>query len=162
MGEILDIVVEVLKTDEDQGTQALESLIELTQSFGEIWNASSEKLLYVCSQVMSNNDFEDKPRESALEIITTIAEENPKTLKDQLASLKTHVFPAICLMLTKVKHEDDLDQWFDEPEEEILNASDISSQAAEAVERLAGRLGEKTTIACCTTIINEAVKKPEW
>ena len=47
MGEILDIVVEVLKTDEDQGTQALESLIELTQSFGEIWNASSEKLLYV-------------------------------------------------------------------------------------------------------------------
>ena len=41
MGEILDIVVEVLKTDEDQGTQALESLIELTQSFGEIWNASS-------------------------------------------------------------------------------------------------------------------------
>ena len=30
MGEILDIVVEVLKSDEDQGTQALESLIELT------------------------------------------------------------------------------------------------------------------------------------
>ena len=65
-------------------------------------------------------------------------------------------------MLTKVKFEDDLDQWYDEPEEEILNASDISSQAAEAVERLAGRLGEKTTIACTTTIINEAVKKTEW
>ena len=82
MAGLLDVVVEVLKTDEEQGTAALESLIELTQAFGEIWKDSSEKLLYVCSEVMRNNEFEDKPRESALEIITTIGEENPKTLKD--------------------------------------------------------------------------------
>ena len=111
---------------------------------------------------MRNNDFDDKPRESALEIITTIGEENPKTLKDQLESMKSHLFPAICIMLTQMKLQDELDEWFDEPEEDILTASDMASKAAEAVERLADRLGEKTTLACCTTIINEAVKKQEW
>ena len=162
MSELLDIVVEVLKTDEAQGTSALESLIELTASFGEIWKDSSEKLLYVCAEVMRNNDFENKPRESALEIITTIGEENPKTLKDQLESLKAHVFPAICIMLTQVQLQEELEEWFDEPEEEILTASDMAAVAAESVERLAERLGEKTTLACCTTMINEAVKKEEW
>ena len=162
MSGLLDIVVEVLQTDEEQGTTALESLIELTQSFGEIWKDSSEKLLYVCSEVMRNNDFEEKPRESALEIITTIAEENPKTLKDQLESLKSHVFPSICIMLTQVKLQDELDEWYNQPEEDILTASDMAASTAEAIERLADRLGEKTILACCTTIINEAVKKEEW
>jgi len=162
MSELLDIVVEVLQTDEEQGTSALESLIELTSSFGEIWKDSSEKLLYVCSEVMRNNDFEDKPRESALEIITTISEENPKTLKDQIDSLKANVFPAIGIMLTQVKLQDALEEWYDEPEEELLTASDVAALTAEAVERLADRLGEKTTLACCTTMINEAVKKEEW
>ena len=111
---------------------------------------------------MRNNDFEDKPRESALEIITTIGEENPKTLKDKLEILKTSVFPAICIMLTQLKLQDELDEWYDQPEEELFTASDISTMTADSIERLADRLGEKTTLACCTTMINEAVKKEEW
>lgn len=35
---ILDIVIEVLRTDEENGKQSLESLIELTEMHGEIWS----------------------------------------------------------------------------------------------------------------------------
>lgn len=62
MNGLLDIVVEVLQKDEEQGKESLETLIELTSTFGEIWNDSTEKLIFVCSEVMKNTDFEDGPR----------------------------------------------------------------------------------------------------
>ena len=39
MTNLLDIIVEVLQADEEQGKESLEALIELTNLFGEIWNA---------------------------------------------------------------------------------------------------------------------------
>ena len=49
MDGILDVVIEVLRTDEDKGKASLESMIELTQSHGEIWTKVAEKLLFVVS-----------------------------------------------------------------------------------------------------------------
>lgn len=57
---------------------------------------------------MKNKDFEDSTRDTALEIISTIAEENPKMLKSLGANIQTCLFPAIAIMLTTVTHEDDL------------------------------------------------------
>lgn len=37
MNNLLDIVIENLKTDEAQGRSSLESLIDLTSSYSEIW-----------------------------------------------------------------------------------------------------------------------------
>ena len=49
MDWILDIVIEVLRSDEDKGKNSLESLIELTSSHGEIWNKVLPKLVFVVS-----------------------------------------------------------------------------------------------------------------
>lgn len=49
MDGLLDIVIDVLRTDEEQGKASLESLIELTQSHGEIWSKVVQKLLFVVS-----------------------------------------------------------------------------------------------------------------
>lgn len=38
---------------------------------------------------MKNRDFEDGTRESALEIIGTVAEAHPKLLKDNVETMKT-------------------------------------------------------------------------
>lgn len=78
----LDVVIEVLKTDEEEGCQSLESLIELTQSYAEIWTSCIGKLLFVCSEIMRTVSFESSSRQSALEIISTMAEANPKMLRD--------------------------------------------------------------------------------
>jgi hypothetical protein len=40
MGQLIDLVILVLKTNEDEGKASLSSLIELTQSYGEIWGSN--------------------------------------------------------------------------------------------------------------------------
>ncbi len=52
MDWILDVVIDVLRSDEDKGKASLESLIELTESHGEIWSKVIAKLIYVVSQVI--------------------------------------------------------------------------------------------------------------
>lgn len=52
MDGILDVVIEVLRSDEDQGKASLESMIELTQSHGEIWGKVTEKLIFVIAQIV--------------------------------------------------------------------------------------------------------------
>ena len=37
MASLLDIIVEVIQADEEQGKESLEAMIELTNLFGEIW-----------------------------------------------------------------------------------------------------------------------------
>lgn len=37
MPELLDVVIEVLKADESEGQASLQSLIELTQTYAELW-----------------------------------------------------------------------------------------------------------------------------
>jgi len=46
---LLDVIVEALHKDEDQGRQALESLGELTSAHPECWKTSTTKLLSVTS-----------------------------------------------------------------------------------------------------------------
>lgn len=47
--QILSVVVEALKENEDQGRLALESMQELTNSFPEIWKQAAAQLVNVIS-----------------------------------------------------------------------------------------------------------------
>lgn len=82
MESLLDVVIQVLQTDETEGQTSLESLIELTQMYSDIWQGCVIKLVYVCSEIMKNKNFEQATRQSAIEIISTLAEANPKMLRD--------------------------------------------------------------------------------
>ena len=162
MGSLLDIIVEVIQADEEQGKESLEAMIELTNLFGEIWKDCGQKLIFVSSEVMKNKDFEDGTRESALEIIISVAEAHPKLLKENIETMKSQFFPSLCVMMTKLENEDDLDAWYKEEEEDIFLNNDIASHAAESLERLTQKVGESMTIQCCTQLINEMVKDPAW
>lgn len=48
---LLNVIVEALHQDEDQGRSALESLCELTSAHPECWKTETPKLLNVTSQV---------------------------------------------------------------------------------------------------------------
>lgn len=154
---LLDVVIQVLLTAEEEGKASLESLIELTQSYAEIWSQSIGKLIYVCSEIMKNKNFDIAPRQSALEIITTLTESSPKLLRDQITHLKSDLFPALCIMITQPELEDDLQEWADQPDQQVREKQDPASVATDALERLASQLGEKTTIQCSSQIIYESV-----
>jgi hypothetical protein len=44
---LLDVIIEALQADEDQGRNALESLCELTSAHPECWKSATSKLLNV-------------------------------------------------------------------------------------------------------------------
>lgn len=151
MEPLINLVIEVLKTSEDEGKASLQSLIELSQSYPEIWQDTIKTLVFVCSDVMKATTFDESTRQTALEIISTISEQAPKMLRNQSDCLKEHFFPAIFMMLVEV--EDNIADWAAQDEEEIHGKDDISSIAAEALDRLSDILGEKTMLACSTQII---------
>lgn len=62
MDWILDVVIDVLRSDEEKGKASLESLIDLTQTHGEIWSQVMPKLIFVVSQIIQNKNFEDSTR----------------------------------------------------------------------------------------------------
>ena len=62
MEGLLDVVIQVMQSDETQGQASLESMIELTHSHGDIWADCMPKLIFIISQVMTNKDFEDATR----------------------------------------------------------------------------------------------------
>ena len=55
-----------------------------------------------------------------------------------------------------------MEAWFEVPEEDIIASNDLASHAAESLERLADRIGEKTALACTTQLINESIKHADW
>jgi hypothetical protein len=112
---------------------------------------------------MKTNQFETTTRQSALELVSTLAEANAKMIRDQSKTLQEHFFPAVFVMLTQVEDEDDLQAWADKPEEEIHGKDDASSIAAEALERLADLLGQNTMINCTSALIFQGVNnKDSW
>lgn len=44
--------------------------------------------------------------------------------------------------MTKLEHEDDLEAWYNVPEEDIFLSNDIASHGAESLERLSSKVGE--------------------
>lgn len=112
---------------------------------------------------MSNSNFEDETRQSALEIISTLAENSPQVLRENQDDLKEHFFAAIAQMLTEPTNVDDPEAWAAEIEEEELQAkNDPCSVASEALARISDDLGEKTTIACVTDLIKQAISNEKW
>ena len=65
-----------------------------------MWTNCIEKLIFIVSEVMKNKDFEIATRQSALEIIGSLAESYPVLLKKVPEKLKTEFLPALCVMLT--------------------------------------------------------------
>lgn len=63
MGSLLDMVVEVLRNDEDKGRSAIDSMIELSQYHGEIWSLVIDKLIFVVSEIIKNESFENSTRQ---------------------------------------------------------------------------------------------------
>ena len=100
MEGLLDVVIAVMQQDEQQGQASLESMIELTQLHGDVWADCLSKLIFVVTQIMKNREFEDATRQSALELVNTIAENMSATLRKHQSDLNEHLFPAIAFMMT--------------------------------------------------------------
>ena len=162
MEGLLDVVIAVMQQDEQQGQASLESMIELTQLHGDVWTDCLSKLIFVVTQIMKNREFEEATRQSALELVNTVAENMAATLRKHQSDLNEHLFPAMAYMMTEIVNEDDIEAWYAEEDTELQAKNDPASVAADSLQRLSVYLGEKTTLACTTNLIKAAIDSPNW
>ena len=102
---LLDVVVEALHQDEEQGRQALESLGELTSAHPECWKTGTAKLLNVTAQVAQQKTFEDGTRSAAIEVVLSLSGAMPAPIR-KAPELKTIFYPALTKMLMEVTEDD--------------------------------------------------------
>lgn len=67
-------MIESLVHDERKGREAIESLVELSEVYSELWEQHLELLARVCTEAMSNDDFEDATRGTAMNLILTVVD----------------------------------------------------------------------------------------
>ena len=133
MEGLLDVVIAVMQQDETQGQASLESMIELTQLHGDVWTDCLSKLIFVVTQIMKNREFEEATRQSALELVNTVAENMAATLRKHQSDLNEHLFPAMAFMMTEIVHEDDIEAWYEEEDTELQAKNDPASVAADSL-----------------------------
>jgi len=157
--ELLKLVTEALKADEDKGRSALESMQELTTAHPEVWKANAQQLIQVVSEVAAYKDFEEGTRAAAIEVGLALAEEMPATLRKQQESTKQFI-GSLVNMLMEV--EEDETTWAENVEDENKVSNDVVSVASSALARFAEAIGEKTTLATCQAMILQFVGSDIW
>lgn len=99
------------------------------------------------SEIMKADNFEAATRQSAVEIISTLAEEMASMLRKQAESIKEHLFPAIFQMIAEPDLQQELEEWYVQENVEDIAKNDPSSVAKTALDRIATAIGEKQTLA---------------
>ena len=155
--QILNTVVEALKENEDQGRLARESMQELTNTCPEIWKKSTNQLVNVVSQVITQKSFENGTRSAATEVVLALSSQMPASLR-KIDETRTMLIPALVQMLAEVEEDNQI--WAESIEEKdgAVSSTDPHNVAINAINCLSNDLGEKTIMAPCSGLIQTLIK----
>lgn len=159
MPKILNTVVDALKADEAQGKLALESMVDLTRTHPSCWKDTSADLVNIISDVIMMSDFEEGTRSQAAEVVLTLANQVPATLR-KLPAMKTKFFPGLVKMLSEV--EEDNATWAETIDGEEGVGNDIHSAALSAISRLSLDMKENFVLDAVKPVFAESFTHADW
>lgn len=159
MPKILNTVVEALKADETQGKLALESMVDLTRTHPSCWKDTSADLVNIISDVVMMTDFEEGTRSQAAEVVLTLSNQVPATLR-KVPTMKTKFFPALVKMLSEV--EEDNQVWAETIDGEDETGNNTHSAALAAISRLSLDMKENFVLEACKPVFAESFTHQDW
>jgi Importin repeat len=107
---IFDSLIYSLNHDEKSGLQVLETLNTLTDVNSKIWQSHIESIVSVICEIAKQKTFESNTRESAVEILLTIANRSPAFLRKS-ENFKTQFLPLVFELLLEIDNLNDLEKW---------------------------------------------------
>ena len=161
MDIILAILIEALKSDEDAGKGALESLVDMADFHPDIFKNYGSSLIDVVSQIMMNTEFEDSTRSSSKEVVISLATKAPGMVR-KFENVKEQFYPALFAMMAEVDDEDDLKEWNEQEEEDEVTRADTHGVSRDGLVRFARVMGEQVTIDASLTLIKENIAVDDW
>ncbi|KAF9415626.1 hypothetical protein BGZ76_004776, partial [Entomortierella beljakovae] len=135
--------------------EGLITMIELAEHSPRIYRHVMITLVPFMLSIIKNKHLEDQTRQSALELLITLAESSPQMVRKSAPHLASTLVPVAMEMMTELGEDEDefnkdwyeIDDLDDEDQEENYVVGE------HAMDRLARALGGKTLLPICFTYI---------
>lgn len=149
---------------EDELSTVFEYLIELAGLAPKMFKPMFKELVEFCLAVCKNKEFEEKTRNSALELLTTFSETSPNMCKKD--DSYTSVMVLLCLeLMTEIGENDDEEASEWKNEDDLLSSEDsdeVYTAAKQSLDRLALKLGGKVLLPPLFQWLPQMIDAADW
>lgn len=156
---LLDTTVDALKTDQFLGEQAMEMVVSMAQIHPQFLSHQISQVVKIVSDIAKMKDFEDGTRSQAAEVVLTLAEEVPATVRKE-PLVKSEFFPALIQMVTEC--EEDMDAWTESVDDELGAGNGVYSAGVASIERLSSQMKQGVTLEACGPVISQCLSHEDW
>lgn len=154
---MIHIVAESIQKQDDD--TLLKCVVDLAENTPKFLRSQIEALLQMCTQAMANEELLDSWRQLALEVIVTLAETAPASVRKCGATIIPVVISTSLKMMTDLDDDEDWSTSDDLTEED----NDSNSVVAEsALDRLACGIGGKSVLPNILSSLPTMLQNPDW
>lgn len=146
----------IVKQDDDA---LLKCLVDLAENTPKFLRSQIEPLLQMCVQAVANEDLLDSWRQLALEVIITLSETAPASVRKAGSAIIPLVISTALKMMTEL--EDD-EEWStsDDLTEEDNDSNSVVAEAA--LDRFACGIGGKSVLPHIISSLPAMLSNPDW
>jgi hypothetical protein len=137
----------------------MEMLVSLAQTHPQFLSHQITQVVKIVSDIVKMKDFEDGTRSQAAEVVLTLAEEVPATVRKE-ALVKSDFFPALIQMVTEC--EEDMDAWTESVADEFGTGNGVYSAGVASIERLSNQMKHAVTLEACGPVISQCLAHQDW
>lgn len=147
----------------DQLASVFESVIELADMAPKMFQPHLGIILLFCVDVAQNKEIEDTARMSALELLSTLADEAPNMCKKEPEFSEKLIYSCLMMMTEVGEDDDDGAEWNNE--DDLASADDadeVYSAAKHSLDRLALKLGGDIILPKLFQWMPQMLGSSEW
>jgi hypothetical protein len=156
---IIQLVAATILLDSDHCDQALSSLVELAEKTPQLLRPNFDPLIQFCIMGISDKNVPDSRRHSALEVIVSMSEAAPATVRKRGSQYLNQIVAHLLLMMAEI--EDD-EEWAnaDEVEDDDYESEAVIGETS--LDRLSCSIGGKTILPLVISNVSAMLKHPDF
>lgn len=158
---ILNSMITVLKNDREMGKSALGAINNLTESHPKFWKGNLEILIHYMCEIGKEKMFSNEIRESAIEIVYTIAKKSPAFLRKS-KNFANLFIPLLFSLLLDLDNLDNIEAWNKVTEEDEKDLELMFYGARDGISRLSVDLGGKFFAETATPYVKKYLSSDNW
>ncbi|KAI9339498.1 armadillo-type protein [Pilaira anomala] len=159
MPHMLEPLTPVIQARDDQTlVDGLVVLIELADSSPKLFRPLLSEVLTVMVSIAKDKSFDDRTRQTALELLLTISEAAPPMIR-KLPNFAQEVIPVAMEMITDI---DDDESWYTTEDLDEDDNEENYVMGESTLDRVARTLGGKTVVPVAFQYIPQMLQSGEW
>lgn len=158
---IIESLIVVLRTDAEAGKQSLIALNDLAEAKGKFWKDHLDALISVICEIAKATSFESEIRETALEIVYSLAKATPVNMR-KCKVLKSQFIPLLFELMCDLDNLTNIQAWTESNEDAELDNKEMFYGSVEGIGRLCSDLGGKLMLENAFGYIESFLNNADW